>query len=279
LSSVPAALSGSVVLCREFYRLWVQRYRLILLLAYREVADRFAGSVFGAFWALAHPLLLMGVYVVAYNTFLQIRFTTPIVPGLDYTAFFIAGYLPWMSVQAGLVTGCGSVLQNQNLVKQVVFPVEVLPLRSVLASLVPQLIGTAFLIVYLLVATGGLPATLALMPLLLFVQILGQVGAAFLLSALAVFVRDTRDVVNVLTTMGFFLLPIMYLPETLPVKYRHLLACNPLTHLIWAYHDVWCYGAITRPVSWAVSFATAGGLFLVGFSVFRKLKPTFGNSL
>ena len=56
------------------------------------------------------------------------------------------------------------------------FPLEVLPLKGVLASLVPQMIGLAFLLVYTAVATGGLPDTYVLLPVALAIQIIGCFG-------------------------------------------------------------------------------------------------------
>src|SRR5262249_36939436 len=147
---------------------WRERYSLIFLLACREITDRFKGSVIGAVWAFAHPLVQMFVYVLVFRYLFRMRLAAGAgVEGIDYTPWFIAGYLPWMTIQDGMLRSCTAVLQNSNLVKQVVFPLEVLPLRTLLACGLPQAVGLAFLTVYVFWRTGTLPATLALLPVAL----------------------------------------------------------------------------------------------------------------
>ncbi len=278
--TVAAQLVRPFQLGCTFVRLWRQRHQLIVLLAYREVIDRFAGSVVGGLWALAHPLFLMATYVFVFGTIFQMRFAAGgTAPGLDFATFFIAGYLPWMTIQDAMLRSCTAITGSQNLVKQVVFPLEVLPLRSLLACALPQTVGLAFLLVYLPLQTGTLPATVALLPVVLAVQFVGLVGVCFFLSSVSVYVRDTREVLTVLVTAGLYLLPIIYVPAATPPRVQFYLNFNPLSHLVWMYHDVLLHGTVTRPLSWAISVVLAGGLFLVGFGVFRRLKHSFGNSL
>jgi lipopolysaccharide transport system permease protein len=275
-----AILARPLNLCREFVQLWRQRHQLIFLLASREITDRFAGSFIGAVWAVTHPLVLMFIYVFVFSVLFQMRFAAGAsVRGYDFATFFIAGYLPWMTIQDAMLRSCSTITGSQNLVKQVVFPLEVLPLRSVLASALPQVIGLAFLFVYIPYQTGTLPATVALLPLALAVQFIGLIGVSFFLAAVTVYVRDTREVLTVLVTLGLYLLPIIYMPSSLPEGFRFFLNFNPLSHLIWMYHDIFFYGSVTQPLSWAISAALAIVLFLLGYGVFRSLKHSFGNSL
>ena len=111
--TVPPLVARPLHLSREFVRLWRQRHQLILLLAYREVTDRFAGSFVGAVWAVAHPLFLMFIYVVVFGTIFQMRFADA-AHGLNFTTFFIAGYLPWMTIQDAVQRSCTAITGSQN---------------------------------------------------------------------------------------------------------------------------------------------------------------------
>lgn len=268
----------AIFLTRDFLQLVRRHLRLLVVLSGREVTDRFAGSALGAVWALAHPLFLMALFVCVFTFIFGMRFAN-VNTGLGYSIFLIAGYLPWMAFQDISVKSCAAITNNANLVKQVVFPLEVLPLKGVLAALVPQLIGLVFLTVYTAIATSALPGTYVLLPFVLGMQVLGLFGIAFLLAALATFLRDLKEVMTLHAVAGLYLLPILFVPTALPPIVNKLLFFNPLSHPIWVFQDVLFYGEIVHPWSWLLTAVGALGLFIVGYGLFRRVKVYFGNVL
>src|SRR5262245_46960482 len=72
---------------------------LIVEMAKREITDRYLGQVFGAFWAIAHPLLLMLVYVFVFAFVFRVRIGGTRNLPLDYTAYLLSGLIPWISFQ------------------------------------------------------------------------------------------------------------------------------------------------------------------------------------
>lgn len=264
----------------DFLRICKHKHNLIWVLAQREVFDRFKGSQLGAFWVVFQPLFMMLFYVFIFSTIFRIRFAADgPLKDLNYPAYFIIGYLPWMTLQDVLQRTCTSITGQQNLVKQVVFPLEVLPIRSILAALVPQAIGLVFLFGYLLVTTGRIPALAAVLPFAIFVQTLIMLGAGFFLSSVSVYFRDIREFISIAVMVGYYLLPIIYPPTVIPSAFSWALEINPFSHLIWMNHDILFYGEITRPLSWVISSALGVAMFTIGFVTFQKLKPYFGNVL
>ena len=66
-------------------------------------------------------------------------------------------------------------------------------------------------------------------------------GFALFLSTLHVFLRDTLQVVTVLTTVWMFVTPIFWAPEALGesvAKYKPMLGLNPVYHLVQAWRGV-----------------------------------------
>src|SRR4029079_7841216 len=120
------------------------------------------------------------------------------------------------AVQESLGKGSTVITSQANLVKQVVFPIDVLPVKSVLACFVTQVVGTACLMAYVLVDHGGLPWTYALLPALWVFQAVGMAGIVFAVSALGVYVRDIKELVQVFSVVGVYLVPIVYQPEMVP---------------------------------------------------------------
>src|SRR5204863_353604 len=62
-------------------------------------------------------------------------------------------------------------------------------------------------------------------------------------SSAAVLLRDLRDIVANLMTLGFFLTPIIYLIDRIDSRlWRALLRLNPMTPFVVAYQDVIFFG-------------------------------------
>jgi lipopolysaccharide transport system permease protein len=174
------------------------------------------------------------------------------------------------------------VVSNANLVRQVVFPIEVLPIKTVLASTVTQVVATVLLLAYIGIADSEFTWYALLLAPLFLLQIIAMAGVCYLLSAVGAYFRDLKDVVQVFLSAGLFLAPILYVPDVLarlPELLRILLALNPFSHLVWCYQDVLYFGGIEHPLSWIVVIVLGVGIFVAGFTVFEKLRVMFGEIL
>jgi len=259
--------------------LLVKHWELTLELTRRELVDRYAGQVLGAFWALAHPLLLIGVYLFMFGYVFRVRLESRADLPADYATYLLAGMIPWLALAEVLNKSPTAVTTSATLVKQVVFPVEILPVKTVLGSLLPQAIGLIVLAGYLLATTGRLPATFLTLPFLIALQIVGMAGLAMALAAVGVFLRDLKDIVQIFTLLGIYLVPVLYLPAMIPEAIRPLLYANPLAYLIWCYQDLCYFGSFAHPMAWLVTGASSLASFAIGWRIFRRLKPLFGNAL
>ena len=268
---------GSVGLVRDLFR----HRDLIIGLTRRELFAPFAGSAFGVAWSLLHPLLQMGVYLVVFTFIFQMRMGEGAQAGLaDYPSFVLSGLLPWLTWSALLSTACGTVINSGSLVKQADFPAEVLPVRAVLVCLVPHLVSLVVLGGWVVVRHGSPPGSWTLIPVMLAIQVTGMLGVAYVLSALCVFVRDAKEVVTVLASLGVFLSPAFYPPELvagMPWVLRTLLALNPFSHFIYVYRDVLYWGEVRHPVSWVIAVLVSAATVYLGRRGFSRLRLFFGN--
>jgi lipopolysaccharide transport system permease protein len=266
-----------------FAILVVRYHQLIYELTKREIFDRYAGQVLGPLWAIGHPILLMGLYVFVFAVIFPTRFPQGTEMPRTYVVYILAGLVPWLAFADSLNRGCSAVIANSGLVKQVAFPIAVLPIKSVLAAFFTQLVATSLLLIYAgLVDTAGLSSMLQLLPLLFIFQLLAMVGASYLLASLSVFFRDLREIVQLFTTAGLFLAPILYLPQWLEVAWPPLvwiIQANPFTHLVWCYQDVLYFGRFAHPASWFANGLISLAVFAIGFRTFQRLRSMFGDLL
>jgi lipopolysaccharide transport system permease protein len=198
---------------------------------------------------------------------------------LNYTVYILSGLVPWLALVDSLNRAPNAVTGNSNLVKQVVFPIEVLPAKTVIAALLPQVVQILILIVYMLYTYGRLPGTYVLLPALLFVQTVGVLGLSYALAGASVYLRDIRDVVQVLTVVGGYLMPMFYLPAMVPALFRPLLYLNPFSYMVWCYQDALYFGRFEHPFAWPIFVGGSMLAFYAGSRAFGALKPHFGSVL
>lgn len=256
------------------------RYRGLLrnLLA-RDLSVRYKSSVLGFLWTLLNPLLLMLVFTVVFQVLIPTEI--PYFP-----VFILIGILAW-NFCAGAAMACThSVVGNADLVRKVYFPREMLPLSAVLASLVHFTL--ALTLVFVLAPLSGIPLTpLALwLPIVVLFQTIFLSGLGMFLAAVNVFFRDTEPIMDVALLAWFFLTPIFYPLDVLFDKtigqmnvgwLMHVL--NPMASFISTYRLVIIDRAPPDPAFLARTFAVSLLVLLVGYVVFKRLEPRFGEEL
>ncbi len=258
----------------------LRRHRgLTLEMARAEITSQHAGQMFGAAWAVAHPLFLMALYLFVFGYVFRQRIGGTHELPLDYTAYILSGLVPWLAFQQVMGRATAVLTGQANLVKQVVFPVEILPVTAVATSLLPWAMGMAAQLGYVLVKTGELHATVLLLPVLFVLQLVAMIGVSMVLSCLAAFLRDIREMVTLFTTAGIFAMPVFYLPAWVPPVFKPVLYANPFSYMVWCYQDSLYFGRIEHPVAWVVFPLSSFFVFVIGYRLFRKLKPFFGNVL
>ncbi len=207
------SINAQVTASFELASLLVRHRQLTWEMTKREITDRYAGQMLGAIWVIGLPLLLMGLYVFIFTYVFPARVEASLQMPRSLTVYILCGLVPWLTFAEAMNKGTGVIVEHAGLVKQVVFPIEILPVKSVLASFATQLVASTVLLLYMAVEGGGYPWTLIMLPMLFFFQLMAMAGVCFALSSVGVFVRDLREVVQVFTTAGLFLAPILYQPE------------------------------------------------------------------
>jgi len=255
------------------------RGRLIYELTRREISDRYTGQVFGIFWTIGHPVLLILIYIFIFGFVFRARVGGTLDMPLNYTSYLLSGIIPWLVFQEAMAKSSMVILANANLVKQVIFPLEVLPIKNTMASLVTEVVFLILLAIYTLVTSHTVPWTYVFIPLLILFQTFAMIGISYLFSAIGVYFRDLKDFVQVFLTVSIFILPILYQPESIPIAVRPILYLNPFSYMIWSFQDVLYYGSFRHPWAWVVFGLGSLFIFIFGYRVFRLLKVMFGNVL
>lgn len=257
----------------------VKNRRLLMEMTRRDMTDRYAGNVLGTAWAVIHPLALILIFVFIFSVVFKVK--AQVIGGVptDHTAYMISGLIPWLVAADVLSRGPGIITTHAALVKQVVFPIEILPVKVVLASLPTLVVGTAGLIVYMLWTYGSIGPAFLLYPLAAVILYVFLIGAAFALSAAGVFLRDVKDFIQLFVLIGLYAAPIFYYMDWLPEAARPFIYINPFTTFIEMFHDAAYYAGIRDYGLWLGGVAWSIASLLLGVTVFHRSKHQFGSFL
>lgn len=250
---------------------------LVAELVKRELRDRHAGQLLGAMWAYGHPLLLMLMYSLLFAYVFPTRTTSP-VGHPDFAVNVLSGIVSWLAFQDLLARSTTILTVHASLVKQIIFPILVLPVKTAIASALPYSIALLFTISYAALS-GSLTIMALTIPFLIAVQLAAMIGAALMLSALGVFFRDLRDIVTIFCTINLFAQPILFNPFATPNSLKWVFYLNPFSYQVWCWQDALYFGTFQHPIAWIVFPLSAIASLVIGYAIFSRLKHGFGDSL
>lgn len=195
------------------------------------------GSYLGFFWAVLSPVFTAALFVVVLGIIFDGRFhIRPDETGLDYALGVFLGLLLFHVVSETLSGGPQAIVTQPNLVKKVVFPLEILPLAPLGASWLHALISLALVAGATLLWGRGLDAEgLLWLPLILLPLLLLTAGLSLLLSVAGAFFRDLALLVPLVSQILLWSSAVFFAPEKLAEKSAvawAILKWNPLLHTI-----------------------------------------------
>ena len=194
------------------------RYReLFGSLFRRDLRAKYKGSALGLLWSLAHPVLLMLVYLVVFSFLLKIQ----TADHDHYWLFLLAGLPVWVFFATSLQSASRSLVENANLIRKVRFPRQLVPLSMVATQLVGFFVMLVIVIALSLAYVPEARDTVWLaLPLAVLVVAL-VAGVALAIASLNALYRDVEHLVAALLLPWFFLTPVLYSLETIPGVSEH----------------------------------------------------------
>jgi ABC-type polysaccharide/polyol phosphate export permease len=270
---------GIVGMLREAITEVLGRRRLIRYLVQADLQKKGADTLLGNLWWVLDPLLQMLIYWILVSVIFQRG-------GPDYPLFLFAAILPWKWFQSSIQDGISSVSGAERLVRQIQFPKLVLPVAAVFAGIANFAFGLIPLFALILILyRDRLDVTLVLIPVVAAVQLVFNMAATVLLSALNVFYRDIGNLARHVLRLWFYLSPALFSLEQLthatqgyPIIQK-LLLLNPWATLFTAYRAVIYEG--TLPDWSALLSVLIGSVVLLALTtiVFKRLEPAFAKVL
>ena len=255
----------------EFLRDLRHSWPLLRVLAKKEFLVRYRRASFGVVWALALPLLQAAVLALVLPKF--VRFDTE----GSYVLFVLAGSTVWSFFSTAVSDGTASIVAAQDISTRVYFPRLVLPLVVVLSNLYALLPGVVVLLGASTIDHGATVRVLWLVPAMGLAALL-VASLAAVLSAMHVYFRDVRYLVQASLIAWFYLTPVIY-PLDAIGGLRPWIEANPVTGVVQLFRaaTVGLEGAWLASVAWSAGWSAV--LLVVGLVVHRRQDRVFVDLL
>ena len=257
-----------------------RNWDLIAQMTRRNVEMRYRGSALGIVWSFVQPLMMLCVYTFVFSVVFRAKWGVDTDGGNgSFAVIMFCGMTLYNLFAESVSSSCGTVAGQPNLVKKVIFPLEILPFCQVMTTFIIGLAWVALLFIGAWLVLGFVGWTMLLLPVVLLPLFIFTLGVAYLVASLGVYVRDTQYVIGVILQMLFFATPIFYPISAVPERFRVILELNPLTVFIEQARNVFLYG---RMPDWLfLGFATLVSLVVLqlGYFFFTKTKRGFADVL
>jgi len=256
------------------------RKRTYLLRQYlrRQIALRYKSTALGVAWSLVNPLFMLVVYTVIFGVVMKAHFgsggnETP----FDYGLMIFCG-LNLFNLCGEIITKAPRLIVTQpNLVKKVVFPLEILPVVSMLDALIHCLIAFVPLLIAVIIVHHAVPWSFLLLPIYLLPTALLALGLGLFLSALGVFVRDIENMVAPVITLLLLGSAIFYPVTNMSGLLKMWFDVNPITIIVDGARRSLIWGQAPDLISLALVTLIAGIFAFLGSAFFLKTKPAFAD--
>jgi len=244
-------------------------------LAKRDFLAQYKSSYLGIVWAYIQPLTFILLLALVFTFGLRANPAGKV----PFVVYLISGMIAWQFFSGTLISLTNIIRAHSFLVKKGNLNLAILHIAKICSATVTHLV---LVVVSLIICwLYGLP------PSLYSLQVFYYLGALFFLllgmgwisSSTSVFAEDVSHVVAILTQFGFWFTPVFWNISMVPQRYQWIIKLNPVYYIVAGYRDSLIYRIPfwSKPLEMLYFWFLTGLILFVGITVFRKLKPHFGE--
>jgi lipopolysaccharide transport system permease protein len=240
---------------------WIKEiwaYRQVTgILARKDFQTKYKRASFGIVWAVILPLLQGIVFVILLTRIGKFSHL-----GYNYPAYVLAGNLAWAYFAQVSQSASTTIVDNANMTDKVWFPRSILVLVPALSNLFG--LATSMIILLAAIPIVGASLTWHLVMLIPGILMLIAFSTAFGLvtSALHVYYRDVKFIVQAGLLLWFYVTPIIYPAHALGFLGPYL-AYNPMTGImsLFQFAAAGSFGPMMRGILVSIGFIVVLGYF------------------
>jgi teichoic acid transport system permease protein len=168
-------------------RLWVGR-DFLLQMPRSHLRAQTLGTALGGVWHVLNPLMYAALYYAVFGLLFQADRAVD-----NYAGFLIVGLFAFLFTSRTVIAGANSITSNVTLISQVRFPRVALPLAATAAEVVSHTVALAALLGLLLLLGETPTAAWLLLPIVVGMQTIFNLGLALVAARMAFHFRDIQN--------------------------------------------------------------------------------------
>jgi lipopolysaccharide transport system permease protein len=259
---------------RQSLTVGIKLYGPRLLNAVRhDVRQRYAGSILGSFWAFLYPLFMLSFYATIYVVIFRVR--VPNLTAETYTVLVMSGLSAVLMFSESISNGLGAIVNQRAMLLNTVFPAELLPPRSVLASQVPSLVALIIASVAAIFLGSASPAAIVVVPVTWILLNMFLIGLVWIFSLVALVIRDLQQGISIVNMSMMVLSPMAYTPDMVPHALKFIIWLNPISYFILCLQAPLALGTWPSIPAMIGAVVLGVGTFFCGLGFFRRARFAF----
>jgi lipopolysaccharide transport system permease protein len=237
-------------------------------MALRELKALNKGAFLGMIWLIINPLIQVLVYVIVVSIIFKSKLTST-SNTFDYAIYVLSGMIPWQILTKSLQEAPSLIRDRMDLVKQVIYPVEILPIINLIVNSVSLSIITSIYLVLTLTA-GKFNFTFFIIPIPMLILIILITGISWILSVLGVVIKDIREIIYITLNLSVYCSPLVLSEAMVSPKIWSLVLLNPFSHILICFRDIFL--GQFHAVSWYVYINMTIIIFILGSFIINRFK-------
>ncbi|MGW0811098.1 ABC transporter permease [Nonomuraea sp. NPDC002799] len=259
-------------------QLWERRHFILTYATSRNVS-KYSNSALGQLWQVLTPLLNAAIYYVMFGLILGGKGNIE-----NYPAFLLTGMFVFTYTQRTVTAGAKSISGNLSMIRALHFPRAALPLAYTIQELQQLAISMGVLVV-IVVLTGEFPTWFWLMiPVVLILQTLFNVGAALVIARMGASMRDLNQLLPFITRTWLYASGVFFSIQEkvvgsaeLPQWVANVMYLNPAASYIEWMRDILIGSHTPPPMVWLSCVFWAVFALGFGFWYFWRSEERYGR--
>lgn len=262
----------------EFIKNVFVNRKIIWGIGKNDFKNRFANTSLGAIWGFLQPFIFMLTYVIVFQYILKVGS----VGNYPYVSWYLPAMSMWMTLNDSIISASNSIRAYSYLVKKVIFPVDTIPVISIIASSFVSMF--LFLIAIIVSSIFGYVPNFFILIYAIFAAYCFIIALTRFTSAIVTVLPDFSQLLNIVMQLFFWFTPIVWDMQRVAAHpmIARVLQCIPFTYLVSSARQAFIHeNIITKGhgvytiIFWAITII----LFIWGNHIFKKTRKDFSDVL
>lgn len=263
-----------VLFLLEIYR----SRQIIYQLVKRDLNSRFVQSYLGVVWAFVQPLIIFGILWFIFSIgFRSIQISSDV----PYVVYLLTGLVAWYFFAEIFNAGANSIKEYSFLVKKINFKLYLLPFVKILSAFIVHMFF--IIVIFVVLILNDVYPSIYWFQLIYYIlcAVTLMLGISWVTSSISIFIPDIKQMIPILTQIGFWFTPIFWHLDMIPEKYSVYVKLNPAYYIISGYreslfYEIWFWEHINLTLYfWVFTVISV----LAGYVIYVRLKPHFAEVL